>query len=246
MIGLTGVPAGAPQQVTSGPNAQGDGVDISGEGFAMTLQGLDGDGDPLGLGPDGALTLQEDRGVRTSGAGFRGSSQVDFYLDPPSLVTTRSDGGDTGITLGTATTDALGDFAGTVTLPSGVAVGDHVLQIVGVTPLGRLRAVSLGVRVEPDASITLVKGQRIDEGRHDRITATGSVSGLPAGTLLTPYVRLEGRTAFVAGMARILVQSDGSFRWSRLVRADRDVTAFVAWADVQSNEVTWLKLTGNP
>ena len=238
MIGLTGVPAGAPQQVTSGPNAQGDGVDISGEGFAMTLQGLDGDGDPLGLGPDGALTLQEDRGVRPSGAGFRGSSQVDFYLDPPSLVTTRSDGGDTGITLGTATTDALGDFAGTVTLPSGVAVGDHVLQIVGVTPLGRLRAVSLGVRVEPDASITLVKGQRIDEGRHDRIAATGTVSGLPAGTLLTPYVRLEGRTAFAAGAAWIVVQSDGSFRWSRLVRVDRDVTTYVAWTDVQSNEVT--------
>ena len=61
-------------------------------------------------------------------------------------------------------------------------------------------------------------------------------------SVLTPYVRLEGRPSFVAGLARIVVQADGSFRWSRLVRSDRGVTAYVAWTDVKSNEVTWLKL----
>lgn len=233
---------GKPQQVTSGPNAQGDAVDISGEGFAVQMQGLDGEGKPLAVGPDGALVLRDDRGVRTAGSGFQSSSQVDFYLDPPSLVTSRAAGADAGITLGTATTDASGAFASTVTLPADVSVGDHVLQVVGVTPTGGLRAISLGVRVSPDASITLVKGVRTDAEAHDRITATGSVSDLPAGTVLTPYVRLEGRPSFVAGVARIVVQADGSFRWSRLVRSDREVTAYVAWTDVKSDEVTWLKL----
>ena len=60
--------------------------------------------------------------------------------------------------------------------------------------------------------------------------------------MLTPYVRLEGRSLFVAGLARIVVQADGSFRWSRLVRSDREVTAYVAWTAVESSEVTWLKL----
>ena len=41
-------------------------------------------------------------------------------------------------------------------------------------------------------------------------------------------------------MTRILVQSDGSFRWSRQVRADREVTAYLAWTDVSSNGVPWL------
>ena len=233
---------GQPQQVTTGPNAQGNAVDISGEGFAMQMQGLDGEGKPLALGPGGALMLQADRGVRTAGSGFQGASPVDFYLDPPSLVTSRGARSEAAITLGSATTDANGAFTATVSLPRDVEVGDHVLQIVGATPTGAVRAVSVGVRVEPDASITLVKGARTDAGVHDRIRATGTVSGVPAGTMLTPYVRLQGRSTFVAGAARIVVQADGSFRWSRLVRSDRGVTAYVAWTDVTSNELTWLKL----
>ena len=61
-------------------------------------------------------------------------------------------------------------------------------------------------------------------------------------SVLTPYVRLEGRASFSPGAERIVVQADGSFRWSRLVRSDRGVTAYVAWTDVKSDEVIWLKL----
>ena len=234
---------GQPQHVASGPNPRGDAVDITGEGFGMQLQGLDAEGNPLALGEDGVLSLQSDRGVRTAGTGFKAATPIDFYLDPPPLVTSVGvRATEMGTLIGTVTADSAGAFAGTVTLPAGTSVGEHVLQTVGVTPAGALRAVSLGVRVSPDASISLVKGSRTDDGMHDRISATGTVAGLPAGTALTPYVRFEGRPSFVAGLARIVVQADGSFRWSRLVRSDRALTAYVAWTDVKSNEVTWLKL----
>lgn len=193
-------------------------------------------------GQEGRCCSRPIVGCVRGGTGFQGASPVDFYLDPPSLVTSRGARAEAAISLGSATTDAKGAFTATVSLPRDVALGDHVLQIVGVTPTGALRAVSVGVRVEPDASITLVKGARTDAGVHDRIRATGTASGLPAGAVLTPYVRLQGRSTFVAGAARIVVQPDGSFRWSRLVRSNRDVTAYVAWTDVASNEVTWLKL----
>ena len=143
---------------------------------------------------------------------------------------------------GTVTADSAGAFAGTVTLPAGTSVGEHVLQTVGVTPVGALRAVSLAVRVEPGASITLIKGPRTGEGRRERISATGTVVGLPAGAVLTPYVRMAGASEFTAGAARITVQSDGSSAWTRRVHAEREFTVYVAWADVKSNEVTWLKV----
>ena len=55
-------------------------------------------------------------------------------------------------------------------------------------------------------------------------------------------MRMAGASEFTAGAARITVQSDGSFAWTRRVNAEREFTVYVAWADVKSNEVTWLKV----
>ena len=230
---------GVPQPVNAGPNAQGDGVDLSGTGFTMGLQGLGPDGAPLALGPGGVLTLPSGGDVRTSGAGYRSGTQIDVYLDPPTLVTGSSARASAGTLIGTTSADAAGGFTTSVALPADVSAGDHVLQIVGLTATGSMRAVSLGITVSPDASITLVAGPRKVEGKRERIVATGTVVGLPAGTVLTPYVRIDGRQSFVGGAARIVVQADGTFRWSRLVKSGRGVTAYVSGTDVTSNEVTW-------
>lgn len=90
--------------------------------------------------------------------------------------------------------------------------------------------------------LTLNQGVRAADGRHDRITTTGSSLNVPAGVRLTPYIKYTGQPSFKRGKATITVQSDGSFDWSRQIRKDRGLTAYVAWEDVESNRVFWARV----
>lgn len=93
-------------------------------------------------------------------------------------------------------------------------------------------------------SLVLNQGERtrVKGSIHDRITTTGSITGIPAGSRLTPHIRYTGQTVFAEGKATILVQADGTFRWTREIRRNRDVTGYVAYEDLKSNEVTWVRL----
>ena len=227
--------------VTVGPNAQGNGLRIDGNGWTMSLDGLGPDGKPLNLGPEGELRLQGEHDVVTQGTGFLPNSNVDLYVDPP--VRTSGAGAreaTEAIYVGTVRTDAKGDFAGTATLPDDIAPGDHVLQATGYSPSRQSRAMSLGVVVDP--WIVLDKGTRQADGRHDRIRTTGTTGGLEPGTRLTPWIRYSGRSTFVEGKATIVVQGDGSFRWSRQIRKDRALTAYVSYIDTESNRVEWARV----
>lgn len=92
--------------------------------------------------------------------------------------------------------------------------------------------------------VVLDPGERIrGPGRGlDRITTTGTTAGIVAGTRLTPYIKYAGQQVFAQGRATILVASDGSFRWTREIRRNKAVTAYVAYEDVKSNEVVWARL----
>jgi len=93
-----------------------------------------------------------------------------------------------------------------------------------------------------EMSIVLNQGTRKAEGRHDRITTTGTSQGIPAGTRLTPYIRYTGRNTFQKGTATITVQADGTFRWTRKINKSKGVTGYVAFEDVESNRVFWAAL----
>jgi hypothetical protein len=101
---------------------------------------------------------------------------------------------------------------------------------------------SLGVLVTPDVSITLIKGSRTKDGRHDRIRATGTTTEVPDGTRLVPYIRFGSDGDFSRGKASIVVQADGTFTWTRQVKGRKAITAFVAWEDITSNRVTWARV----
>lgn len=90
--------------------------------------------------------------------------------------------------------------------------------------------------------LTLNQGTRVADGGHDRIITTGNSVNVPAGVRLTPYIRYSGQSAFTEGKATITVESDGTFRWSRKIRKDRGITAYVAWEGVSSNQVFWAKI----
>lgn len=238
---------GVPQPVTVTPKSSDTGLQVEGDGWSMDLDGLGPDGKPLNLGPNGALILDNDRQVRTSGAGFLGESEVALYLDPPvqsatagvSLRGLQSTAGE-GTYVGTVKTDAQGSFAGTVTLPAGIAPGNHVLQAVGYSPSRQVRAMNLGVIVQ--RWIVLDKGVRKADGLHDRVTTSGTTGGIDPGTRLTPHVKLSGQSAFKTGVATITVKSDGTFTWSRLVRTNKRMMAYVSYLDTNSNQVTWVRI----
>lgn len=236
---------GQAQPVRVDPNSRADGLTITADDFNMNLTGLGRDGKPLNLTPDGALILNEDRQVDTSGAGFQAASEVDLYIDPPTVATTssRSARAAEAIYVGTLVTDGKGSFAGRPTLPEGVSAGRHILQAVGLTKSGKPRAMSLGVLVTADVSITLIKGTRTEDGRHDRIRATGTTTGVPAGTKLVPYIQYRGQGEFTEGKASIIVQADGTFTWTRQIKRSKALTTFVAWEDIASNRVVWARVS---
>lgn len=229
---------GAPQPVTVTPNASDDGLRIAADDFEMTLDGLGPDGQPLNLGSDGVLVLDQEREAQSSGRGFLGRSDVDFYIDPPVAGPRRARGA--GLYVGTLVTASDGTFSGRIALPDSIEAGDHVLQAVGLTGQGQPRAVSIGVRV--NAWILLAQGTRIPDGRHDRIRTSGDSAGIPSGTRLTPWIRYSGQAVFSQGVATITVGADGAFRWTRQIRKDKAVTAYVSYTDIESNRVTWIKV----
>ncbi|MFZ4487682.1 MAG: glycine-rich domain-containing protein, partial [Candidatus Nanopelagicales bacterium] len=120
--------------VTVRPDARDDKLlEVSGPGFTMSLAGLNAKGEPLGLTPDGALILEQDRTAAVAGTGFQPNSLVYLYLFSEPRF------------LGTVQTDANGGFKGSVPLPADIADGRHTLQSNGFTPDGTVRSLSLGV-----------------------------------------------------------------------------------------------------
>ena len=222
------------------------GLRVQGQGWDMTLDGLDRNGQPLGLNPQGALVIDTDSGVRMGGSGFAPGSQIGFFLDPPVAQSTgtaypsTSRATSTTTDLGTLTISADGRYGAVIELPNTIAPGSHVLQAVGVGTSGERRVLSLGVVV--DAWIDLKRGKRTPSGRFDVVRATGTTGGLPAGAVLTPWVRSPGQDTFRRGSASITVRADGRFEWTRKVQKSKGLAAYVSYAGTDSDRVYWARL----
>jgi hypothetical protein len=174
--------------------------------------------------------------LRTSGDGFRPGSIV-------KILVMNAAGAQTPI--GEVRVNSEGTFASTLSLSAlRSAAGDRVLQFAGVTDANTERAISLGVRVVgQNTSITLVGGKRVSiGGQMDRIRATGSTSGIPAGSTLVPHIREGGQGPFTRGVATIVVNADGTFRWQRKVSKNRNIQAYVSFAGDRSNTEVWVRI----
>lgn len=229
---------GVPVPVEVDPNPSDNGIVVKGPDWSMTLDGLDRQGEPLNLDPNGYLVLLAKSQARTTGTGFLGRSPVALYINPPTAsggVLSRA--GTEEVYVGTVETDEAGNFDGTVTLPPGIPPGQHTLQAVGLSPSKNVRAMNLGVVVKPWITLTPVSRQK--GSPHDRIQGAGESGGIPAGAKLGLFVRFKGQTNFVGGKATVLVRPDGTFAWTRLVKPHRVVEVYVGYEDVQSNVSTW-------
>ena len=70
----------------------------------------------------------------------------------------------------------------------------------------------------------------------ERVTVIGSVATVPAGTLVTPMVRLFGQSVFQAGLP-VQVNADGAFTWTRKVSLDRDIEVYFTVGSGRSQEL---------
>jgi hypothetical protein len=77
------------------------------------------------------LLLKEDKNVVTRGNGFKPNSEVRVYIfSTPRLI-------------GTTTTDSNGNFVGIFPMLKDVAVGDHFIQVNGISPDNQVRSTTL-------------------------------------------------------------------------------------------------------
>jgi len=216
------------------PNDKDNGLIISGTGWNTALSALDATGKPVALTPSAGLVALAGLGIQISGAGFLPESTVDLYVDPPVDSVGRA------TLIGQLRVDSAGRLSGSVAMPSSVATGDHVLQLSAYTPASKVLAVNLGIRVS--AWIAFERGERKADGRLDRVRAGGVLGGVEPGTRLTPWIRYSSTKKFTPGRATIRVQPDGTFRWTRKIRGNRGLAAYVSYRDTRSNRVYWAKV----
>lgn len=68
------------------------------------------------------------------------------------------------------------------------------------------------------------------------VKVTGSTSGLSAGTVLTPWVRVATGANFRAGTRTVAIVEDGTFTWTR--KSLRAITVYFSAGDSMSNRIT--------
>ena len=188
---------GVPAAVAITPNAASspNGLVVSGPGFTMRLAGLNAQGKPLALSSDGgALVLEQDRTAQVEGTGFLPSSEVRLFL----FSTPRY--------IGSVSTDASGNFSGTVPIPTDIPPGRHTLQANGYSPSTQVRSMSIGVIVKEDrapkvrvaqatVSFSALSSQLSDVAKAQLKALLKGREGTARRTAVIGYVQPTGLTA---------------------------------------------------
>ena len=207
---------GQQQSVEVVPNPEDNGLVVEGEGWQMDLDATGPNGQPLNLTPEGALLLETEGDVVTSGTGFDPDSEVALYMDPPVGAQTSSASWFRAIVrqvtgtilVGTVPVNAQGIFSGRVALPPDVEPGQRMLQAVGTSPTGQTRALNLGVVVEPakvpgaPTDVTPVPGNR-------QVVLTWTAPVRPGASPITGYRIEQSRNG---GPWTVAIANTGSAR----------------------------------
>ena len=132
---------GVPETVELFPNEAMTGYVVQGDDFRLALAATTEDGTPIEMDSSGNIILSPSQGAQVEGIGFAPGTRVVVWMFSEPMK------------LGELTTNAQGSFEGTVPIPSDLEVGQHTIQINGVTSAGETRSVSLGVVVQDQAPI---------------------------------------------------------------------------------------------
>ena len=113
-----------------------NGLIISGDGFSMQLTVVDKDGNLIPVDDAKRLVLREGAVLTLKGTGFAPNSTVTLWLFSQP------------VDLGEVTANAQGEVEVSVSLPAGVELGEHTVQMAGVSAEGELRVLNVAIVVE--------------------------------------------------------------------------------------------------
>ena len=110
---------------------------VTADGGLLTIEAKDGQ-DSIPVDTQGRVQMVRENSVEAEGQGLRADSEFAVYLfsDP--------------ILLGIGRTDLAGRFFASFPVEQELPLGDHTLQVVGITPSGEQRTVSMPVVVVED------------------------------------------------------------------------------------------------
>jgi hypothetical protein len=97
-------------------------------------------------------------------------------------------------------------------------------------------SVTVTPQADPDKAIFIVGTRASQNDDHDRVDVSGLTRGILPDTSLTPMVKVEDED-FAAGVNIRTLLADGTFDWTRRVRADKDLAVYFTDGDVASNTV---------
>jgi titin len=154
-------------------------VDGGGWGLRAEPLGCDGGACVVGMSVDGrpTITLVQSGRIRVSGDGFQPGTNAQVWMFSEPMF------------LGALAVGDDGTFAGEFELVQ-VAVGDHTLQVHGLTPTGEKRRAELGVRVLADTVVLPSTGSN-SLGR--LMTLAALLVALGVGVLLARHRRRQKR-----------------------------------------------------
>jgi len=127
-----GLLAGSPIPVTLDVIPEQNALQLTGADFKISLKS------PNKLNESGQMVLTAGKTLAFEGTGFAPSANVVVWMFS------------TPTKLGQVTTDANGNFRGELPVPEVIPVGDHTIQLNGLTKAGKARSLAVGVSVTKD------------------------------------------------------------------------------------------------
>jgi hypothetical protein len=112
-----------------------NGLTIVGDGFSVELKVVDKDGNPISVDDAKRIILQEGATLSLRASGFAPNSAVTLWLFSQPYA------------LGEFRADANGDVEFDVAVPAGFELGEHTVQLNGVSAEGELRTMNIAVVV---------------------------------------------------------------------------------------------------
>ncbi len=117
-----------------------NGLMIVGPDFSAQISTVDIDGSPLKVDDQGRVVLQAGTVLNVKVSGFAPGSVITLWLFS------------TPQALGEFTVDSNGELDISVVIPEGVKLGDHMVQLNGVTANGELRTLNMSVVVTEEGN----------------------------------------------------------------------------------------------
>ena len=158
---------GSPVSVQVDPNVDSNGLVITDGNFTMDLAGLDGENNPLQLDAEGRLLLKQEGLLSTSGTGFAPSSPVKVYMYSNPTY------------LGMLFTDSSGAYSGTLSIPAGLEIGVHNIQVIGYDSNNNVKVLTIAVTLSADGKVVLTE-----------LAETGAVDIGPYGVVVAVILML--------------------------------------------------------